>query len=139
MAESNVASLLVTITALMGGAGSLAIAIAKLVRWWNQGRVQRVDHASRWEIESFQANIKALQEENHRCWEVSDRMREEHRVEVEEKNKELEQCEVRLTERRNQVHTLNNHLQVAQMLIHEYESLHGRIDLDPPNENGEPK
>jgi septal ring factor EnvC (AmiA/AmiB activator) len=132
MTSNPVSDLLVTITALMGGALALATMVGKVIRWWNQGKSRRVEHADDWVVKGFKENIAVLKEENARCWAQVEHLR----VQRQEHEKEIERLEERHRIRREEAHELNNQLQVAYMMIQEYQQRFGHLDLD---ENGKPK
>jgi septal ring factor EnvC (AmiA/AmiB activator) len=132
MIASPVSNLLVAITALMGGALALATGAAKVIRWWSQGKARRVQHADDWVVKGFKENIAVLKEENARCWAQVEHLR----VQRQEHEKEIERLEERHRIRREEAHELNNQLQVAYMMIQEYQQRFGHLDLD---ENGKPK
>lgn len=118
---SNGLELLVQTGAIVGGLTGLAAAIAKVVRWVNRGRAV----GSRGEINWFESNLKALQEENARL-----------RVD----NAELDR---RHKERRDECHDLRNMLvgkdDQIQVLQMELDMVQRRKRSRDPNENGEPK
>jgi cell division protein FtsB len=76
--------------------------------------------------------MAVLKEENARCWAQVEHLR----VQRQEHEKEIERLEERHRIRREEAHELNNQLQVAYMMIQEYQQRFGHLDLD---ENGKPK
>ncbi len=135
----------------VGALGATALSLGKFMRWMASDKRHEKNQVVRWEIESFQANIKALQDENARCWEDNKRLREEHAVECEEHEDQIATLEKRLEARIKQVHDLNNLLQYYVLEYGDRQRINERnqerIDerqvrqneQDANDENGDPK
>lgn len=118
MAAPSTGELLQAIGGFLTAAVGVALGIGTLVQRSRSGGV-----------DTFQAVNAALQAENKRCWEENDRLR-----------KDLQEVEEARDRRVDQVHVLNNSLQVYQMLVHEYVQRYGQIPgLELPDDKGEAK